>query len=80
MPAKFSGINVQGVSNCWTGIWNGTMEWKMEWNSERTQLQVTPVTGPAQSRLNYSVSPGLLSHRRSFMSKYGIAHRHASIS
>ena len=44
-----------GVSNRWTGIWNGTMEWKMEWNSERTQLQVTRVTGTAQSRLNYLV-------------------------
>ena len=42
-----------GVSNCWTGIWNGTMEWKMEWNSECTQLQLTHVTGAAQSRLNY---------------------------
>ena len=36
--------------------WNGTMEWKMEWNSERTQLQVTRVTGAAQSRLNYLVN------------------------
>ena len=40
-----------GVSNHWTGIWNGTMEWKMEWNSERTQLQVTRVTGAAKSEL-----------------------------
>ena len=37
------------VSNWWTGIWNWTMEWKMEWNSERTQLQLTCVTDPAQS-------------------------------
>ena len=48
-----------GVSNCWTGNgmerWNGMMEWKMEWNSERTQLQVTRVTGAAKSRLNYLV-------------------------
>ena len=35
--------------------WNGTMEWKMEWNSEHTQLQLTCVTGTAQSRLNYLV-------------------------
>ena len=37
------------VSNWWTGIWNWTMEWKMEWNCERTQLQLTCVTDPAQS-------------------------------
>ena len=41
-----------GVSNRWNGIWNGTMEWKMEWNGEHTQLQLTCVTGAAQSRLN----------------------------
>ena len=45
-----------GVSNCWTGIWNGTMDWNMEWNSEHTQLQLTHVTGTAQSRLNYLVA------------------------
>ena len=44
-----------GVSNRWNRIWNGTMEWKMEWNSEHTQLQLTCVTGTAQSRLNYLV-------------------------
>ena len=44
-----------GVSNHWNGIWNGTVEWKMEWNSEHTQLQLTRVTGAAQSRLNYLV-------------------------
>ena len=44
-----------GVSNRWNGIWNGTMEWKMEWNGEHTQLQLTRVTGAAQSRLNYLV-------------------------
>ena len=44
-----------GVSNHWNGIWNGTMEWKMEWDSEHTQLQLTRVTGAAQSRLNYLV-------------------------
>ena len=27
----------------------------MEWNSEHTQLQLTHVTGAAQSRLNYLV-------------------------
>ena len=42
------------------------MEWKMEWNSEHTQLQLTGVTGTAQSRLNY------ISHRRSFMSNCGM--------
>ena len=31
------------------------MEWKMEWNSEHAQLQLTRVTGAAQSRLNYLV-------------------------
>ena len=41
-----------GVSNHWTGIWNGTVEWKMEWNGEFAQLQLTRVTGAAQSRLN----------------------------
>ena len=41
------------------------MEWKIEWNSERTQLQVSHVTGGAQSRLNYLVY--LLSQCRSFM-------------
>ena len=45
----------EGVSNLWTGIWNGTMEWKMEWNNERTKLQLTRVTGTAQSRSNYLV-------------------------
>ena len=44
-----------GISNRWTGIWNETMEWKMECNSEHTQLQLTRVTGAAQSRLNYLV-------------------------
>ena len=44
-----------GISNHWTGIWNGMMEWKMEWNGEHTQLQLTRVTGTAQSRLNYLV-------------------------
>ena len=39
----------------WTGIWNRMMEWKMDWNSECTQLQVTRVTGAAQSRPNYLV-------------------------
>ena len=70
-----------GVSNCWTGIWNGAMEWKKEWNSEHTRLKLTCVTGAAQSRLNYvpSVSVGLFSHHRRFMSSYGIAHRHASL-
>ena len=46
---------VRGVSNRRTGIWNRTMEWKMEWNSERAQLELTRVTGAAQSRLNYLV-------------------------
>ena len=32
---------------------DGTMEWKMEWNSECTQLQLTHVTGAAQSRFRY---------------------------
>ena len=32
------------------------MEWKMEWNNEHTQLQLTRVTGAAQSRLNYTVA------------------------
>ena len=44
-----------GVSNHWNGIWKRMMEWKMEWNSEHTQLQLTRVTGAAQSRLNYLV-------------------------
>ena len=52
------------------------MEWKMEWNNERTKLQFTCVTGTVQSRSNYLV----LSHRRSFMSKFGTARHHASIS
>ena len=57
------------------------MEWKMEWNREHTQLQLTCVTGAAQSRLNYVVYfLGLLSHHRSFISNYNTAHRHASIS
>ena len=38
-----------GVSNRWTGMWNGMVEW----NSECTQLQLTCVTGAAQSRLNH---------------------------
>ena len=50
----------------------------MEWNDERTQLHLTHVTGAAQSRSNYLVY--LLSHSRSFMSKFGVAHRHASVS
>ena len=57
------------------------MEWKMEWNNERKKLQLTRVTGTVQSRSNYLVvSLGLLCHRRSFMSKFGTARRHASIS
>ena len=41
-----------GVSNRWTGIiWNGMVEFKMERNSECTQLQLTRVTGVAQSSL-----------------------------
>ena len=80
-----NGVDYRGVSNHWYGIWNGMMEWKMEWNSEHTQLQLTRVSGMSgatQSRLNYlySVSLGLLSHRRSFMSNYGIAYHYASLS
>ena len=45
---------LQGISNRWTGIWNQTMEWKMKL-IEHTQLQLTCVTGAAQSRLNYLV-------------------------
>lgn len=49
--------------------WNDGME--NEWKSEHTKLQLTYVTGVAQSRLNYLVvSPGLFAHCRSFMSKY----------
>ena len=40
-----------GVSNRWNGICNRTLEW----NGEHTQLQLTRVTGAAQSRLNYLV-------------------------
>ena len=43
------------------------MEWKMELNSEHTKLQLSRVTGTAQSRLKYIM---LLSHHRGFMSKY----------
>ena len=76
--------NIVSGASLITGLEYGMerLDWKMEWNSERTQLQLTRVTGASQLRLNYnvpSVSPGLLSHRRSFMSKYGIAHHHASI-
>ena len=46
---------IMDVSNHWTGIWNGTMDWKMEWNSEHTKLQLSHVTGSAQSRLSYLV-------------------------
>ena len=53
---SFNTSSTPGVSNCWTGIWNGTVELKMEWNSDvATQLQLTHVTGIAQSRLNYLV-------------------------
>ena len=45
----------ESISNHWTGIWNGTMKWKMEWNNEHTKLQLTHVTGTAQSRSNYLV-------------------------
>ena len=45
----------------------------MEWKSERIQLQLTRVAGPAESRLNYIVYLRLLSHRRSFMSKLNSA-------
>ena len=31
------------------------MEWKVEWNSDGTQLQLTHVTGFAQSRLSYLI-------------------------
>ena len=70
-----------GVSNRWTGIWSGTMEWKMEWNSEHTQLQLTRVTGAAQSRLNYLVYlQDCYLTAEALMSNYGIVHCHASIS
>ena len=53
------------------------MEWKMEWNGEHTKLErLDHVTGAAQSRLS---TLELLSHHRSFMSKYSIAN-HASMS
>ena len=48
-------LNSRLFQDTWGGIWNGMMEWKMEWNSEHTQLQLTRVTGTAQSRLNYLV-------------------------
>ena len=46
------------VSTHWAEIWSGTVGWKMKWNSEMemeqnsefTQLQLTHVTGIAQSR------------------------------
>ena len=34
---------------------DGMMKWKMERKSERTQLQLTRVTGMAQFRSNYLV-------------------------
>ena len=47
------GVHSWATINRWNGIWNGTMEWtEMEWNGEHTQLQLTRVTGAAQSRLN----------------------------
>ena len=59
----------------WNEQWTGMMEWKMEWNSEHTHLQLNSCI-TVHSRLNYTpgVSLGLLSHRRSFMSQYGVAH------
>jgi len=53
------------------------MEWKMEWNNE-----IPSCSNWHCSIKVYlpSVSLGLLSHRRSFMSKYGTARHHASIS
>jgi len=33
------------------------VKWKMKWKSEYTQLQLTLVTGTAQSRFNYLVYP-----------------------
>ena len=44
-----------------------------------SQLQLTRITDAAPPRLN-GISLGLLSHLRSFMSNFGIAHRHAFIS
>ena len=49
----------------------------MEWNSECAQLQLTSVTGAAQSRLNYLVA--FISLKQLY-EKFGVAHRHASIS
>ena len=43
-------VQVVAYQTCRTGL-----EWKMESNSECTQLQLTHVTGTAQSRLNYLV-------------------------
>ena len=69
----------RGVSNRWNGIWNGTIKWKMEWNSEYIQLQLTSVTGAAQSKVQLLiVFLGVLSHHRSFTSKFGTAKCHAS--
>ena len=47
-------VNVVGVSLI-TGLECETVEWKLKWNGESTQLQLTCVTGTAQSRLNYLV-------------------------
>ena len=41
--------------------WNGTVEWNMEWSGEGAQLQLTFVTGAAQSRLSYYISMALIS-------------------
>ena len=53
------------------------MEWKMEWNSEHTKLQLSCVTGTAQSMQDElpNASLGLLSHRRGFMTKYITLHK-----
>ena len=50
----------------WNGKWNGTVVHVANVCNWHCSVYVEPP----------SVSLGLLSHRRSFMNKYGIAHRH----
>ena len=55
------------VGNRWTGILNGMMEW----DSERTQLQLTHVTGVAQS---FMVELSPVSHHSPVLPAYFYVH------
>ena len=70
----------QKINEMWRKI-GASVNAELEYGMEQWTYPVR-VTGSAQSKSNYlaSVSLELLSHRRSFMIKFGTARHHAFIS